>query len=184
MLNLNRGFATGDNMGLPIRLNPRNLEDETGIFGPMPLSIGDPQKLAPGEMMKGYRPGEAYDNRNRRLPPLMPLSVYGKPDEMYAEPLIHPSLNDGSGKEYEDIPLSAKASLMGNPNLQVPQSQKVKPGKAELQGRGLYKVDFPISKSLSARVGVAPNGNIVKRVKDPYIDKEKDMVYLRLNYHF
>jgi hypothetical protein len=151
---------------MPDKIEPNKL-DRLPISS-MPLSIrGALPKLTPDEEMEGYRPGgEAYDNRNKRLPLFMPLSVNSKPDE------------------HTGTPLSLRAGLMGNSKPQAPQSQKVKPGKTNLQRRDLYKVDFPVSKSLSAQVGVAPSGNIMKRIKDPHIDKEKDMVYLGLNYHF
>jgi len=86
--------------------------------------------------------------------------------------------------EPEDISINPKVNLTGDSNFQVPQSQNIKPGKTNIQKRNLYKVDFPISNSLSARVGVAPSGNIMERIKDPHIDMENDMIYLGLNYHF
>jgi hypothetical protein len=83
---------------------------------------------------------------------------------------------------FNEFSIDPKINLAGK--VQLSQSQKIKPGKTELQKRDLYKVDFPISKSLSARVGVAPNGSIIKRIKEPHIDKKKDMVYMGVNYHF
>jgi hypothetical protein len=53
--------------------------------------------------------------------------------------------------------------------------------KTKVNGRNIYYTDVPVSKSLSARLGIGPNGSIVKRVKDPHIDMENDMVYLGIN---
>jgi len=62
--------------------------------------------------------------------------------------------------------------------------QKIKSGKTKINDRNVYYVEVPVLKSLSTRMGVGPSGNVIKRIKKPYIDKKSDMIHLGINYRF